>query len=169
VAEKSKWDVYAFESSATFNSNLIRAKITIGKRFSDYHRIRLFRETAAWIYDGTLGFYLKTVNKKSFWRPILSNDDDLAATNVGGITKMFVRCAEIARIVKLYGENDFLVLKMDVDGAEYKLLADFLDKDVLKLIDVMIITFHSDDSFNRGNSSQNIRSQLLNFFVIQNL
>jgi hypothetical protein len=51
---------------------------------------------------------------------------------------------DVARIIKIYSESDTLVLKMDIEGAEYDLLQDFFKKNVSKLIDHIAIEYHSD-------------------------
>ena len=58
-------------------------------------------------------------------------------------TKVTVNCIEIARIIKQYKQNDNIIVKMDIEGAEYDLLQDFIKKDVIKLIDYIAVEFHS--------------------------
>jgi len=59
-------------------------------------------------------------------------------------TKVTVNCVDIARIIKQYSPKDNIIVKMDVEGAEYDLLQDFIRKDAIKLIDYVAIEFHSD-------------------------
>jgi hypothetical protein len=54
-----------------------------------------------------------------------------------------VRSKDIAAIIKQYSEKDTVIVKMDIEGAEYEVLLDFIKKDVYKLIDHMYIEFHS--------------------------
>ncbi len=57
--------------------------------------------------------------------------------------KVTVNCVDIARIVKQYSLQDNIIVKMDIEGAEYDLLQDFIKKEALKLIDYIAIEFHS--------------------------
>ncbi len=56
---------------------------------------------------------------------------------------MTVDSLDIARIIKKYSQRDNVIVKIDVEGAEYELLVDFIKKDALKLIDYIAIEFHS--------------------------
>ena len=97
--------------------------------------------TAAWIYDGFITFYLDTVNKgRDYWGSSLDKKHwDVAKSN---LTSVNVTCLSIASILARYTPNDYVVLKMDVEGAEYTLLMDFIVKDVMRLIDLITVEFH---------------------------
>ena len=53
-----------------------------------------------------------------------------------------MNCLDIAKIIKSYNLTDNIVVKMDVEGAEYALLTDILKKDALRLIDFIAVEFH---------------------------
>ncbi len=59
------------------------------------------------------------------------------------LIKKTVESLEIARIIKKYSINDTVIVKMDIEGAEYDLFLDFVKKDVFKLIDFIVIKFNS--------------------------
>jgi hypothetical protein len=46
------------------------------------------------------------------------------------------QCVDLARFLKLYNKNDFVVVKMDIEGAEWELLLHLIKENVLGLIDV---------------------------------
>lgn len=105
------------------------------------HSIQLFNETAAWTYDGTIDFFLDTVNsQKNFWGSSLNKEHPDVLRS--GQKKVTVKCKDISRILKQYKENDFIVIKMDIEGSEYDLLLDFMKKDVYKFIDYLAVEFH---------------------------
>ena len=56
---------------------------------------------------------------------------------------MTVKCRDIAGMIKKYSLDDYIVVKMDIEGAEYDLVLDFLKKDVLKYIDTVAIELHT--------------------------
>lgn len=41
-----------------------------------------------------------------------------------------------------YNENDFVVVKIDIEGAEYDVLLHLIRKNIFPKIDVVIIEFH---------------------------
>jgi len=64
-----KWIIYAFEANPVFDKNLTDMK---SKMISLGHEIYLFNSTAAFTYDGTIDFYIDTVNSdKDFWGRLL--------------------------------------------------------------------------------------------------
>ena len=67
----AKWIIYGFEANSFFDDQLVKMKQDVENMG---HSIHLFKSTAAWIYDGTIDFYLDTVNKKKdFWGSSLNN------------------------------------------------------------------------------------------------
>ena len=59
-----------------------------------------------------------------------------------GQTKVTVNCLDIAKIINSFKSTDNIIVKMDIEGAEYELLQDFIKKDALKLIDYIAVEFH---------------------------
>jgi FkbM family methyltransferase len=132
-AQSAKWDVYAFEANPLFNSDLEKVKALVAKN----HSVYIFNETAAWTHDGKIDFYLDTGH---FWGSSLDkNHPDVIRS---GRKKLTVSCKDISRILKQYKENDLVVMKIDIEGAEYDLLLDFMKKDVFKLIDYLAVEFY---------------------------
>jgi FkbM family methyltransferase len=122
----------------------------------------MFSQTAAWKYDGTIDFFLDTVNPQyHYWGSSLIKDHpDVVKSGQGKLT---VKCVDIARILKQYDEKDLIVIKMDIEGAEYELLLDFLVKDVYKLIDYMAVEFHPQIA-HRLNTTESVFLEMLKLF-----
>lgn len=60
-----KWIIYAFEANKYFDSRLNEMKRQVEKL---NHKVYLYKQTAAWTTDGTVDFYLDTVNEAyDFW------------------------------------------------------------------------------------------------------
>ena len=136
--ETIKWEVYAFEANPEFNQVLAEVTTEVEKR---NYSMKMFVETAAWTQDGIIDFYLDTVNtRKHFWgSSIDENHPDVIQSKKKKVT---VKCVDIANILRQYNENDLVIVKMDIEGAEYDLLLDFIKKDVYKLVDYLAIEFH---------------------------
>jgi FkbM family methyltransferase len=135
-----KWLIYAFEANPYFDTNLQDLKEEVE---NEGHHVFLYKQTAAWIYDGKIDFYLDTVNRMNdFWGSSLNvKHPDVEKS---GKHKINISCVDVARIIKQYNENDFMVVKMDIEGAEYELLIDFLKKDVYNLIDYITVEYHQE-------------------------
>lgn len=86
---------------------------------------------AAWLFDGEI--------------PFDPREDRPLAAAVGSGT-MRVPCFDLAqwlsKIDRQTGER--LVLKLDVEGAEYMLLARLLDTDTAVLVDELLVEWHGD-------------------------
>ena len=137
-AESNKWEIHAYEANPYFNPHLAQVKRKLQNRL---HNVYLNNETAAWTHDGQIDFYLDTVNKDvNFWgSSVNKNAKDVQLSQQ---VKVRVACHEIARIIKQYEVDDIVVVKMDIEGAEYDLLIDLFRKDALRLIDWLAIEYH---------------------------
>lgn len=156
------WEVYAFEANPTFNSILIETKNEV---VLNGHTVNLFNETAAWIYDGTIVFYLDTVNTdRNFWGSSLNKKHPDVVKSGINVTSVTVKCVDIARLIKQYKVEDIIVLKVDIEGAEYDLLMDFFKKDVFKLIDYIAVEFHP---YIPVYSTESILMQMMNVSGVQ--
>jgi hypothetical protein len=79
--------------------------------------------------------------------------------------KKTVKCVDIARVIGQYTQKDNIILKMDIEGAEYDLLQDFIKKNVIELIDYIAVEFHSyASSFNNIND---VFMSLINLYKVK--
>jgi FkbM family methyltransferase len=139
IASKD-WIIYAFEANPYFNDILNSLSKEIEQKYP-HVSFKLYKETAAWTKNGFIDFYVDTVNNNTdFWGSSL-NKQHPDSKRSGG-KKVQVACKDIAEIINQYNERDLIVVKMDIEGAEYDLLLDFMQKDVLRLIDHIAIEFH---------------------------
>ena len=56
---------------------------------------------------------------------------------------MNLPCVDIAGLIKKYDIDDVVVVKIDIEGAEYDLIVDFIKKDALRFIDFMTVEYHN--------------------------
>jgi FkbM family methyltransferase len=134
-----KWIIYAIEANPFFDQVLYEMKTNLESNYG--HTVFLFNQTAAWKSDGLIDFYVDEVNiDQSFWgSSLFNNHPDVIKS---GKKKVKIRSVDVARIIKQYQKQDLIVLKMDIEGAEYHLLLDFLKKDILPFIDYMTVEYH---------------------------
>jgi hypothetical protein len=89
---------------------------------------------------------------------------DVIASN---FTKVTIDCLDVSEIIKKYRPDDVLVLKMDIEGAEYDLILDFIKKDAIKLIDYIAVEFHP--NLSPFNKTDDILISLINLFGIKSI
>jgi len=139
--QNNKWIVYAFEANYLFDKPLQKTMqdiITIG------HQFILYNSTAVWINDGHIEFFIRLVKNNnnhggsSLKEPKKQNDTE--------IIKVKVPCVDFSRILREYNQNDVIVAKLDIEGAEYELLSNLISKDLIKLIDYLIVEYHPSKS-----------------------
>ena len=58
-------------------------------------------------------------------------------------TKINLPCVDIASLIKKYSDDDVVVVKIDIEGAEFELLIDFIKKNALRLIDYIAVEYHA--------------------------
>jgi FkbM family methyltransferase len=139
LIKKIKWDVYLFEANPIFDENLIELKKQLE---NNGQNVFLYNSTASWVYDGFIEFYLDTINlKNNFYGSSLEfNHPDVIKS---GVKKIRVPCKNVATILKKYSQSDFIVVKIDIEGSEYEMLVHLLKENVLNLIDLMPIEYHT--------------------------
>lgn len=157
-----KWIVYAVEANPYFNNALDKVKSEIE---SLGHTVYLYKETAAWIRNEKLTFYLDTVNKvQNYWGSSLEKDHpDVLKSNGKRIT---INGLDVSELLAKYSSNDEILLKMDIEGSEYKILIHLMQENTLRLVDIIAIEFHErllDAPF------KNRRHFILNYLNIYNV
>lgn len=149
LVSKAAWTVYAFEANPKFDEKLAKMKFDIEKNpaENDQHRhvVHAYNRTAVWTYDGFIDFYLDTDNEKqNFYGSSLRR----AHPDVrDGKTRVNVSCVDLVRVLRQFRREDFVVIKMDVEGAEYDLLTHMIVNNALELVDLMAIEYHKSLSY----------------------
>lgn len=101
-------------------------------------------------------FYLDSYSSNN-WGSSLRKDHPRVVLSGGHAVT--VDCKDVAAIIGSYTKEDFIVLKMDIEGTEYELLIDFIKKGVFSLVDYMAIEFHP--RFTKLKSSKQILVELM--------
>lgn len=74
-------------------------------------------------------------------------------------TPINVECKSIIDIIDEFNDDDYIVLKLDIEGSEYEVLEELLVTNKINKINELFVEFH--DSFFNLNSN-NLKSRLLN-------
>jgi hypothetical protein len=113
LIENTNWDIYIFASNPVFGEQLFKLKKEIDSMQLNYiHDIKIYNNTIGWNQDGNREIYINE-------------------------TKKNLNCVDVSRIIKKYERSDIIVIKMD-KVTEKEIIFDFINKDVLKLIDVIL-------------------------------
>jgi FkbM family methyltransferase len=105
--------------------------------------IRFFPK-AVWVHDGTMSFYLATK-----WGPNHRGGSTLLAGHVRNAAEVdyahpvVVKCVDFSRWVRRnFSRRDHLVVKMDIEGAEYPILEKMVADGTIDYVDELIVEFH---------------------------
>ena len=139
-----KWTVYAIEGNWAFTNKLLAMKTRIEKLG---HEMIVMNGTVGWIYDGFLTFYIdKTEYKPNSVVQLGSSakENHLEIIRSNKVNEKHP-CVDIAKLLKKYDQDDFIVVKMDIEGSDYDLMLHFIAKNALELIDYIAIEWHWPD------------------------
>jgi FkbM family methyltransferase len=137
--DNKKWTIYSFEANPLFNNKLDEVK-KIVESYGHTHNV--FKETAAWISNEDLVFYLDTVNPgNNFWGSSLHAEHKYAQrSNYKNVT---VKGVDISVIIDQYSIEDYIILKIDIEGSEYALLEHLIKQGTIHKVDYITIEYHN--------------------------
>lgn len=132
-------EIFLFEANPVFNDHLVNAKQHyegLGKK------ITIYPSTVVDTKDGTRTFYLDSVNTdKDYWgSSTLENHPDAIASGGKGTELSAINISRWLLMNTL--PQDFVVVKMDVEGAEYELLPHMVEMRVWTVVDHLLIEWH---------------------------
>ena len=155
--ENKKWEIHSFEANPDFNEQLEVTKKMV-ENFG--HKHFLYKQTAAWVSDQTMIFYLDTVNKeRNFWGSSLHKEHIDAQRS--GFKNIEVKALDISSMLSKFTKEDFIVLKIDIEGSEYEILKHLIRQNTIFLVDIISVEFH-DLRFENDTTSHKER---VNFYL----
>eukprot|EP00026_Physarum_polycephalum_P009906 Phypoly_transcript_10044.p1 GENE.Phypoly_transcript_10044~~Phypoly_transcript_10044.p1 ORF type:complete len:296 (+),score=35.91 Phypoly_transcript_10044:447-1334(+) len=135
------WDVWMFEVHPVFTEKLYKIKeqvenLDVGTYGGPFH-VLLYNNTAIGTIDGTVDIYLDTRSKEVWGSSILKEHPDTNGTMIKVPVKNLNRL-----IMDNYRIDDHVIVKMDIEGAEFELLEDLLVRGSFPYIDELYVEFH---------------------------
>lgn len=98
-------------------------------------------QKAAWIYDGELGFYISKKNPS-----VVQGSSVYKEKRTGNLDKEHPRkipCINFSKWIKdNFQKNDNIILKMNIEGAEYDILERMIVCGTIKYINKLFVQFH---------------------------
>lgn len=119
------WDVYSFEANPALVPRIAR-----------FPHVTVLGQ-AIWIEDGSVEFYVAETTPSS---------SILSTKQTGGLAKVPIRVPSIdfgAWLRRNFTQEDFLLVKLDIEGAEYEVLEQMLRDGSVDLVDEFLIEFHN--------------------------
>lgn len=151
LGKQGKWDIWGFEANPFFNEKLALldqrlSAITLPSGEKQYN-VYMKPESAITTKDGKVSFYLDTVNDgwRNFWgSSLLANHRDVVQSEKEGKKKIVtVDGYGISDLImKNYDIDDYIVVKMDVEGVEYDLLIDMIRTGAIHYVDLLLCEYH---------------------------
>jgi FkbM family methyltransferase len=145
-------DVYLFEC----NPNHMQTLTDISKNNKKYNFI--VKDEAIWVEDVNKDFFISI----DYW-------GDLGCTLLPEKTEKLarenpinVKCIDFAKFINSFMDEDYLVVKLDIEGAEYDVLTHLIETNTITKINELYVEFH--DMFFNKNSSE-LKKILLNYDI----
>ncbi len=118
------WEIYAFEPNPDLFNQL------------DDKNVHLI-DSAVWIEDGQIDFYIA---EDSAGSSLIKHKSTAKLSE----TPIKVPCIDFATwLTELCKLGDYVIVNMNIEGAEYQVLPDLLKKGCMNLIDALYIEFHN--------------------------
>lgn len=129
VPDASTYGIHSFEPNPIFRDQLRRIEGVV------------FHPEAVWIKDSEIPFYVS--------RAQLRDGSTLIASKTTGdldrANPLMVRCMNFGSWVRRsFSSDDHLVLKLDIEGAEYEVLRSMLADGSIRQIAKLYVEFHGD-------------------------
>jgi FkbM family methyltransferase len=121
--------IYSFEA----NTNLTNALI---EHFKNDSNVKI-ENKAVWIEDSFIEFYLSTS-----WS---DGSSVYKEKNSGGISEnilLKIPCIDLSSFINSFNQDDHIILKLDVEGAEYEILNKMIEDGTIKCINELHGEFH---------------------------
>jgi len=120
--DSDEYEVHCFEPVPSFKHHFENKNLT-------------FHSDAVWVEDGTIDFY----DKGGLSSTVYANKID----NQGKGTKITLGCIDFSKFIKdNFKLLDYMIVKMDIEGAEYKVIERMLEKGTFEYIDEFYVEFH---------------------------
>lgn len=124
---KHDWTIYSFEANPELIPELLKK----------YNGVNILSK-AIWINDGHINFYIGTESTLS--------SSVIKDKTTGKLNKIPINipCVDFSKwCTENFKKEDYVVLKLDIEGAEYEVLDKMLKDNSISLIDVLYIEFHN--------------------------
>lgn len=145
-------DVYLFECNSDHHKTLNEIK----ENNKNYNFI--VRGEALWNKNGEQSFYISVDQ----WGDLGCTLDSSKREKLDLQNPRTVKTLRLSDFLDEFNDDDYIVLKLDIEGGEYKVIADLINTNKIKKIDELFVEWH-DHFFNM--SSQPLKDALTQYNI----
>jgi len=128
VPDPEAWIIHAFEPNPYC--------------VTEYHTGVIRHNDAIWINDGFINFYVGTIRKRIEGASVIKNK---TSGRLDVDNPLRIPCIDFgAWIKKNFTMEDYIVVQMDIEGAEYHVLPSMIKDGSLDYIDILYLEEHHD-------------------------
>lgn len=135
-----QWHAVLVEANPYFDTQLQEVSATYAGN------VTILPSTAAFMCEGTTSFYLDAEVERNFWGSSMKQEkaDVLKERLRKKVEKVTVPTLNLNRILQEYAiPEDYVMVKMDIEGAEYDILPCLADSPSASLIDTLFMEEHA--------------------------
>ncbi|KAG0237099.1 hypothetical protein BGW41_000267 [Actinomortierella wolfii] len=135
-------EIFLFEANPVFNGALVKAK---QRADEEGIKVEIFPSTVVDVKDGIRTFFLDTVNDShDYWgSSIYASHPDAIKSKSKGTDLTGINIA--TWLLRNTLPRDFVVVKMDIEGAEYEVVPHLAEMQAGAVIDHLLIEWHGID------------------------
>ncbi|TPX72810.1 hypothetical protein SpCBS45565_g00112 [Spizellomyces sp. 'palustris'] len=139
--EYSDFECYLFEANPLFTKDLEETKTFYAEKEQPV-KVHIHPGTIVSTKDGFTEMAIDTLSvENDFWGSSIYQWSDDGKENKKGTTKLpSVNFSKF--LIKNFRKEDYVVVKMDIEGAEYEVLPHLVETGAYKLIDVLLVEWH---------------------------
>lgn len=141
IGDPKDFKIYAFEPNPNIYDGI--------KLLAQQKDNVIFSDMAAWVFDGEIDFAVDDSNTP------LGSTLESSKTSIWDNNKHIkVKCFDFSEWIKQF-EGDYVIVKMDIEGAEFEVLEKMLKDDTVKIIDKLMCEFHPNKVTNYTTDDKN--------------
>ena len=148
-------DVYLFECNPAHIETLTK----ISEENKDYNFI--VRDEAIWVDNSKMKFYI-SIDR---WGDLGCTVDKSKREKLDLDHPLSVNAIDFSEFLLSFDKDDYIVVKLDIEGAEYAVIDYIIQTGAIKMIDELFVEWH-DHFFEK--SSQELKQELSKFDIIVN-
>jgi|LakMenEpi03Aug12_release.lakeMendotaPanAssembly.Ray.scaffolds.fasta_scaffold626578_2 FkbM family methyltransferase len=141
------YEIHSFEALPLLANKVIEMANTLNLKNFKFHPEAVSTE------DGKVDFYISKNNGNYYGSSLESTKETIILDN-----KVIVDAIDLAKwITDRYSKEDFIVLKIDIEGTEYRLLKHLFNTGVINYCNDVYVEFHLD---NKVKIDQSLRDEV---------
>ena len=135
--ESEQYWIYMFEPDSQCGTTINNAILEHDKKFGPNPKMN-FIQKAIYTYDGEIDFFVKFPASEG---NTLIKEKTLKESRI--YNKHKVQCVDLSRWIRdNVFESDHLILKLDIEGAEYEVIPHLKETGALSLVDIFFLEIH---------------------------